>query len=352
MFLSLALVVAVIAIGGGLGRMDQVLSSQGAQLSPAGSGAGYLRSSVVLSTMPGLAVRQQIEARTPAVQEPQPTPEPTPQPTPEPTPEPRPAIFLYAIQPGDTLSSIAAAFGLDPQYIIWNNPEVSDDPDSLSVGQNLVIPSTGGIIYHVKLGDTLTDIAASFGIDVESVVAFAPNNLASVDSISEKAVLVLPGAVPPPPPTPIAYPLVASASQPTPPPQEAQPAPAPSSGYIWPWSGAITTYFSAGHLGIDLDGCGRDGAPVVAAAAGQVILATWDNWGLGNQVIIQHADGSRTRYGHLSDISVALGQYVAQGEVVGGVGNTGYAYGGCGGTHLHFEIWINGVPVDPLLYLS
>ena len=338
--------------------MDQVLSSHAAQVPVGDSGAGYLRPPVVLSTMPGLAVGRQLEAAATAVQEPQPTHEATPQPTPEPTSEPRPTFFLYTIQPGDTVSSIAAAFGLDPQYIIWNNHEVSDDPDTLVVGQKLVIPSANGIIYHIKLGDTLTDIAAYFKIDVQSVVAFAPNNLASPDSINEKAVLVLPGAVPPPPPppspTPIPYPLVAVAPQPTPPPQpdsQPQPAPASSSGYIWPLVGIITTYYSAGHLGIDIDGCGRDGAPVVAAASGQVVLAAWDDWGLGNQVIIQHADGSRTLYGHLSDIRVVQGQYVAQGEAVGGVGNTGYAYGGCGGAHLHFELWIGGVPVDPLLYL-
>ena len=125
-------------------------------------------------------------------------PEATSEATPEPAPSPQ--FVVHIIQPGDAISSIAAAYGIDQRYILWNNPDVSDDPDMLAVGQELVIPSVNGIIYHVKLGDTLSDIASYYGIDVQSIIAFGPNNLATPDSINEKAVLVLPGAVPPPPP--------------------------------------------------------------------------------------------------------------------------------------------------------
>ena len=139
------------------------------------------------------------------------TPEATPQPTPMPTPRIQPAYFLYTIQPEDTISSIAAAHGIDQKYILWNNPEVSDDPDTLAVGQKLIIPGVDGIVYHVKLGDTLSDIAAYYKVDVQSIADFQPNNLISPDSISEKTVLLLPGAVPPPPP-PVRAPVAAVAA--------------------------------------------------------------------------------------------------------------------------------------------
>ncbi|MBI2913174.1 MAG: M23 family metallopeptidase [Chloroflexi bacterium] len=260
------------------------------------------------------------------------------------------------MQPGDTVSSIAASFGIDQSYILWNNPEVSDDPDFLVVGQKLGIPSVNGIIYNVRLGDSLSDIASVYQVDVSNVVAFVPNKIASPDTIPEGAVLVLPGAVPPPPPIPAAVAAV-NATAPLPEPQpQPQPAPAqpPSStGYIWPWYGNITTYYGEPrgygyyHLAIDIDGFGSYGAAVVAAASGQVILTSWDDWGLGYHVIIRHDDGSQTLYAHFSDIWVVQGQYVAQGEAIGGLGCTGY----CTGTHLHFELDINGQPVDPLAYL-
>jgi hypothetical protein len=123
-------------------------------------------------------------------------------------------------------------------------------------------------------------------------------------------------------------------------------------GLIWPFSGAISNPFNPpDHYGIDIDGCGRDGEAVVAAAAGQVKVATADDSGYGNYVTIQHADGSWTLYAHLESFAVTPGQTVQQGQKIGGVGHTGSVEGDCGGTHLHFELHINGVAVDPLLYL-
>ncbi len=331
--------------------------------SPAGAGgAEFLRPPVVLSTVPGLLARAQVEAE--AMMEPSPA---TPAPegsapavggasaTPAATPEPQQATFTYAVQPGDTVYTIADRYGIDASYIMWNNPEVSDDPNMLVVGEKLLIPSVNGIVYQVAIGDTLSDIASFYQIEVQSITAFVPNNLASPDSLSEGMVLLLPGAMPPPAPIPAAVDLEpppaadpSSGSLPAANP----PAAASSDGYIWPWYGPITTYFGeprgdSYHKGIDIDGFNSYGAPVAAAQEGTVVLAAWDDWGLGYHVIIQHPDGSRTVYGHLSEIWVSQGQYVSQGEAVGGLGSTGYSTG----THLHFEIWIGGVPVDPLAYL-
>lgn len=88
------------------------------------------------------------------------------------------------------------------------------------------------------------------------------------------------------------------------------------------------------------------GTTVRASRAGQVITAGWLG-GYGNCVIIDHGDGVCTRYGHLSEVTVSVGQYVDQGQQVALSGNTGRSTG----PHLHFEIRINGEAVDPLPYL-
>ncbi len=270
--------------------------------------------------------------------------------------QPQQAFFQYTIQAGDSIASIAASFGVSEDYILWNNPEVSADPDFLLVGEALLIPSVNGIVYHVAYGDTLSDIAAVYQIDVQSIVGFVPNGIASPDGVTEGMVLLLPGAVPPPAPIAAAAVIDDPASGASDTGGSGAPAPAPapasSTGYIWPFYGNITTYFgeprgTSYHKGIDIDGFNAYGAPIVAAASGTVVVAAWDDWGLGYHVVIQHDDGSRTVYGHLSEIWVSSGQYVSQGEAVGALGSTGYSTG----PHLHFELWIGGVPVDPLLYL-
>ncbi len=264
--------------------------------------------------------------------------EPAPEPTPEPAPEPTPPLFDYTIQPGDTITAIANSFRIDPVYIFWNNPEVSDDPDLLAVGEILVIPSINALIYTIKLNDTIIDIAARYDIDVESVVS--ANDLVTPDTIGENLVILLPNAEPP---SRAPGPVTAAAPQ---------PAPATSSGYIWPWYGAITSYYDELrgadiHGAIDINGAGSYGASVVAAASGQVILAAYASYGYGYHVIIRHDDGSQTLYAHFSAVYVVKGQWVAQGEAIGALGCTGY----CTGTHLHFEILMGGVPVNPLVYL-
>jgi murein DD-endopeptidase MepM/ murein hydrolase activator NlpD len=316
--------------------------------------AGYLRPAVVMATSPGIYIVNPPQDE--ATPEAQPTAQPTAEPTPEPAPEPQPAFIVYTVQPGDSVAGIAEAFGIDVEYILWNNPDLSADPDLLLVGQKLQIPTTSGLIYNVKLGDNLSGIASFYQIDVQSILAFVPNGISSPDNVIEGMVLVLPGAVPPPPPVPAAVDVV-EATNPDPAPAPAQPAPAPappaSSGYIWPFSGNISSPFgeyrggNSYHLAIDIDAFGRYGAPVVAAASGTVVLVANLDWGLGTHIVIRHADGSETVYAHLSAVYVSQGQAVGQGAQIGAIGCTGY----CTGPHLHFEMWIGGVPVDPLLYL-
>ena len=121
-----------------------------------------------------------------------------------------------------------------------------------------------------------------------------------------------------------------------------------SSGLIWPVSGPITSPFGwrwgRMHQGVDIGV--PSGTPIHAAAAGTVIYCGWEE-GYGNFVVIDHGGNLATAYGHQSSIAVACGQQVAQGQVIGYSGCTGH----CTGPHVHFEVRIDGNPVDPMGYL-
>ncbi len=107
------------------------------------------------------------------------------------------------------------------------------------------------------------------------------------------------------------------------------------------------------HTGIDVTRNAAMGKPYVASASGTVIYAGWDpngaayNGGYGQMIMIDHGDGFVTLYGHSSALYVSVGQQVKQGEVIGAIGETGWAYG----PHVHFEIRVNGSTVNPRLYL-
>ena len=121
-----------------------------------------------------------------------------------------------------------------------------------------------------------------------------------------------------------------------------------AAGFIWPVTGPITSPFGwrwgRMHEGIDIGA--PEGAPIHAVAAGTVIYAGWLG-GYGNLVVIDHGGGFATAYGHQSGVAVSTGQGVSQGQVIGYVGSTGHSFG----PHLHFEVRVNGAPVDPLGYL-
>jgi murein DD-endopeptidase MepM/ murein hydrolase activator NlpD len=123
---------------------------------------------------------------------------------------------------------------------------------------------------------------------------------------------------------------------------------APSaSGFIWPVSGPITSGFGwrwgRMHEGIDIGAA--CGTPIRAAASGTVVYAGWMD-GYGNIIVIDHGGGMATAYGHQSALYVGGGS-VSQGQTIGAVGSTGHSTG----CHLHFEVRVNGTPVNPLNYL-
>jgi murein DD-endopeptidase MepM/ murein hydrolase activator NlpD len=116
----------------------------------------------------------------------------------------------------------------------------------------------------------------------------------------------------------------------------------------WPVSGPLLDGYgprgSGWHSGIDIDA--PEGAPVSAAAPGVVVRTGWED-GYGNRVVVAHGRGLETTYAHLQEITVDTGAFVSEASLVGTVGCTGSCYG----AHLHFEVRIDGISSDPLLWL-
>jgi murein DD-endopeptidase MepM/ murein hydrolase activator NlpD len=124
-----------------------------------------------------------------------------------------------------------------------------------------------------------------------------------------------------------------------------------SGNFIWPVNGPIVSPFGMrwGRLHAGVDIAAGTGTPIRAAAAGTVSLVQSEavSGGYGNYTCISHGGPIATCYAHQSSIGVSMGQHVSQGQVIGAVGCTGH----CFGPHLHFEVRVNGTPVNPLGYL-
>ena len=114
----------------------------------------------------------------------------------------------------------------------------------------------------------------------------------------------------------------------------------------WPTVGHyITQYFSWRHYGVDI--ANKVGTPIYASDTGVVEYAGWGK-GYGNQIVIDHGGGKKTRCGHLSKFYCKVGDEVDKGEAIGAMGSTGWSTG----SHLHFEVIINGRKVNPLNYVK
>ncbi len=248
----------------------------------------------------------------------------------------RKIIEKYTVKPGDTISSIAAKFGLKTQTVLWAN-----DLSKYSIikpGDTLRIPKTDGVIYKVKKGETLSSIAKKYKADVDKIKTV--NNLVSANQINIGQEIVIPGA------KPIVPKAVRSASirRIFTPKQSNKPSP---KGFIWPTpSRRITQYYSWRHKALDI--AGPPSITLVASKEGVVEYAGWSR-GYGLNVVINHGNGVMTRYAHMRKIWVKKGQRVKQGEGLGKKGSTGWSTG----PHVHFEIMINSRrnKVNPLSYL-
>jgi peptidoglycan DL-endopeptidase CwlO len=121
-----------------------------------------------------------------------------------------------------------------------------------------------------------------------------------------------------------------------------------SGAFIWPVNGPVVSGFGMrwGRLHAGVDIAVPAGTPIHAADSGRVVLLGWTG-GYGNYTCIDHGNAVSTCYAHQSAYATSMGASVSQGQVIGSVGCTGH----CFGDHLHFEVRINGAPVDPMGYL-
>lgn len=248
---------------------------------------------------------------------------------------------VHTVEPGEVLSAIAGRYGVKVETIMWENNIVN--PNSLRIGQTILVPPVDGISYKVADNDTLTKISKKYNISTESIIA--QNNLSS-ETIRKGQALFLPDA------KPLAAPSIATrnpgigrSSRST----SASPSsssPAVGKLFIYPTIGKITQRYRGGHYAIDI--ADRSRPPIWAASSGTIVTASTGTWGrgYGNYVVIDHGDGVQTLYGHMDTVNVYEGQYVSQGDVIGIMGNTGRVYG-VTGIHLHWEVIINGVKVNP-----
>lgn len=245
-------------------------------------------------------------------------------------------VRTYSVQPGDNISIIAAKFNLQPETIIWANPELEYNPDILSVGQQLIVLPEDGVYHQVGGGDTIEGIAATFEADPAAIIKEPLNGLDPDNLVIRPGQwLIVPGGRKPFKPR-----AVTAYSGPVP-----DDAAAGTGIFGWPASGSITQGFYSYHPGIDIGGW--QGEPVLAADSGYVVIAGWDNTGYGLHIVIDHGNGFQTLYAHLSGTDVAVGDNVSKGQQLGEMGCTG----NCTGPHLHFEIRRGTVQRNPYGFL-
>lgn len=245
-----------------------------------------------------------------------------------------PPFFAYEIQRGDSVEKLARRFGITTESILFNNFEIGD-PDFLEPGAQLTIPTQDGVVYTVRLGDTLFAIAENYASDVEDILAFEGNQLSSPDQLVEGATILLVGGS-----ASIVFGFGSGGAVTAIP------------SFRWPLGGILTDFYGTPrgnrrgfHAGIDLSA--PTGTFVGSSAPGIVVQAGWDG-AYGNSVLVDHGGGVLTRYAHMSHIDVFLGEAVEPGSLIGFVGSSGYSTG----PHLHFEIIMGGVPQDPLVWLN
>ncbi|MFW6209114.1 MAG: peptidoglycan DD-metalloendopeptidase family protein [Spirochaetota bacterium] len=231
----------------------------------------------------------------------------------------------YTVKHGDTLSEIAADHNLDMGTLISFNK--IDDVRRLMAGSEITIPDIDGVPYTVQRGDSLEKIAERYNVTLENILDANDLQTAFIQPGQE---LFIPGAEI----------------------SEYEYKKAMGTLFIYPTSGRLTSGFGYRndpftgvrrmHYGVDL--ANRTGTVIKASMAGRVVAVGNQTRGYGKYVVVKHNHGFQTLYGHLSSIDVSRNQYVAQGQRIGSMGNSGRSTG----SHLHFSLYKNNIPVNPL----
>ncbi len=233
----------------------------------------------------------------------------------------------YTVKSGDSISTISRKFGLSNISTLIAVNDISN-VRTLRSGQKLKIPSMDGLVYNVQSGDSLNSLSVKYHVSVEEILD--ANDLTS-EKLSKGMSLFIPGAK-----------MDAMSLK-----------KAMGELFVYPIASGwrLTSRFgprkdpftgvASSHTGIDM-ACST-GTPIRAAMSGKVAYVGWSNI-FGNYVIINHANGYQTLYGHMSKTLAKKGQVVDQSTKIGLVGSTGYSTG----PHLHFTVYKNGNLVDPM----
>jgi murein DD-endopeptidase MepM/ murein hydrolase activator NlpD len=253
----------------------------------------------------------------------------------------RTETIKYTVQPGDSISTIASDFSISVSTILWEN-----NLSAYSIirpGDELSILPVSGITHKVASGENLSAIAKKY--DIAEGEIMEANKIDDSSRLAIGQALLIPGG------SKTSYAkstakkysgisaikdLVKSPSA----------APIAGNKMNWPTNGhRITQYYSWKHHGLDV--ANKVGTPIYAADAGTIEYAGWGT-GYGNQIVVDHGGGKKTRYAHLSKFYVEKGQEVDKGEAIAAMGSTGWSTG----PHLHFEVIINGAKYNPLNYIK
>lgn len=221
----------------------------------------------------------------------------------------RDGLAIYKVKSGDTLSKIASSFGISVNTILWANQNLKSG--LIVPGQEIVILPVSGVVHQVQESETPESIADSYGVNVSEILKFNKDLNAGT--------LIVPGArnkknaesaVSGLPEFPGYFVM-------------------PTTGWNW---GRLHPYNA-------VDIANACGTPIYAAAEGLVTIESSYGWnsGYGHYLDIEHPNGTATRYSHTSKNLVSAGDYVSQGDLIAYIGNTGNTHGPTG-CHLHFEV--------------
>ena len=275
-------------------------------------------------------------------------------------------VIQYEVQTGDTPELVAEMYGLSPQTVIFNN-EITD---SANLPQTLYLPWADGYIYKAPSDIKPEELQRIYGVDQAAIYANNEDLLNRETGVFPKDALILIPTTD--------FDAVNTSNQ-----KEndrvenlriaeeqraaqraavrastaqtyantfAPTTQASSLGFIWPTSGVISRCVQPGHTACDIASTPVGSTPPIYAAQSGVVSAVYRftvaGYGLG--VVIDHGNGVQTLYAHLSEIYVSPGQQLLQGQSIGKMGQTGWSTG----VHLHFEVIVNGVKQNPLLYLN
>lgn len=272
--------------------------------------------------------------------------------------------LIHEVKDGDSVESIAKRYGVAPDTVRWANGITGSS--GIRAGMEILILPVDGVMHVVRRGQTLSRIAQLYDVPEDAI---AGQNKIKGGFIVAGQQLIIPGGKPI-----TGVSAIASADQVL---QFAERLPSsdirlrlnipgrPVTPGVAPAVSAVlsqtllqrpcencfyTQKFGPGHYAVDIQT--RGGGPIFAAEAGTVVrAATGWNGGYGYVIEVDHGNGLITLYAHNKELYVKEGDVIDRGQVIAAMGNTGLVHGPTG-IHIHFEVHVNGVKRNPILYLE